>query len=75
VSGLIKRDVAGDFSHINAQRGMFSFSGLTDKIVAWLKEKKSIYMVDGGRISLAGLTPGNIDYVCDSIAQALAFSD
>jgi aspartate/tyrosine/aromatic aminotransferase len=29
-------------------------------------------MVCGGRISLAGLTTGNIDYVCDSIAQALA---
>lgn len=74
VSGLIERGVTGDFSHINAQRGMFSFSGLSDKIVAWLKEKKSIYLVRGGRISLAGLTTGNVDYVCDSIAQALAFS-
>ena len=50
---------------------MFSFSGLPENVVAWLREKKSIYIVGGGRINLAGLTTANIDYVCDSIAEAL----
>jgi len=71
VDGLSERGVDGDFSYIKAQRGMFSFSGLSDDVVTWLKENKSIYVVGGGRISVAGLTTGNIDYICDSIAQAM----
>lgn len=71
VDGLAKRGVAGDFSYITAQRGMFSFSGLSDDVVAWLRANKSIYVVGGGRINLAGLTAANIDYVCDAIAEAI----
>jgi len=36
-----------------------------------LRENKSIYVVGGGRINLAGLTSSNIDYVCDAIAEEL----
>lgn len=71
VSGLAERGVEGDFSYITSQRGMFSFSGLSDSIVDWLRENKAIYVVGGGRINLAGLTSSNIDYVCDAIAEAL----
>jgi len=71
VDGLAARGVDQDFSFIKDQRGMFSFSGLQDDTVAWLRKNKSIYIVGGGRINLAGLTSKNIDYVCDSIAQAL----
>jgi aspartate aminotransferase/aromatic-amino-acid transaminase len=71
VEGLAVRGVEGDFSYITRQRGMFSFSGLSDEIVAWLRANKSIYVVGGGRINLAGLTQANIDYVCDAIGEAL----
>jgi aspartate/tyrosine/aromatic aminotransferase len=71
VDGLAARGVVGDFSYIKQQRGMFSFSGLSDAVVAWLRENKGIYVVKGGRINVAGLTSANIDYVCDSIAEAL----
>ena len=71
VEGLAERGVEQDFSFINEQRGMFSFSGLSDEAVSWLRENKSIYIVKGGRINVAGLTTANIDYVCDSIAEAL----
>jgi aspartate aminotransferase/aromatic-amino-acid transaminase len=71
VDGLAARGVERDFSFIKDQRGMFSFSGLNDDIVAWLRDHKAIYVVGGGRINLAGLTSANIDYVCDSIAEAL----
>ncbi|HSR87537.1 MAG TPA: aminotransferase class I/II-fold pyridoxal phosphate-dependent enzyme, partial [Pontiella sp.] len=71
VEGLQARGVEQDFSFITEQRGMFSFSGLSDDAVAWLRENKAIYIVKGGRINVAGLTSGNIDYVCDSIAEAL----
>lgn len=70
VEGLAERKVPGDFSFIAGQRGMFSFSGLSDEVVQWLRSEKSIYVVAGGRINLAGLTRANIAYVCDAIAQA-----
>ncbi len=72
VDGLEIRGVKEDFSYIARQQGMFSFSGLSDEVVNWLREKKGIYVVGGGRINLAGLNINNIDYVCDSIAEALA---
>jgi aspartate/tyrosine/aromatic aminotransferase len=71
VDGLAARGVDRDFSFIKDQRGMFSFSGLSDDIVMWLRENKAIYVVGGGRINLAGLTTANIDYVCDAITEGL----
>ncbi len=71
VDGIAARGIDRDFSFIKEQRGMFSFSGLNDDIVAWLRDNKAIYVVGGGRINLAGLTTANIDYVCDAIAEAL----
>ena len=71
VEGLKQRGVEQDFSYIVEQRGMFSFSGLTDEAVEWLKQEKSIYIVKGGRINVAGLTSANIDYVCDAVAEVL----
>lgn len=71
VDGLTAQGVEGDFSFIKEQRGMFSFSGLSDEAVSWLREQKHIYVVGGGRINLAGLTTSNIEYVCRSIGEAL----
>jgi aspartate/tyrosine/aromatic aminotransferase len=70
VEGLSAHGAKGDFSSITSQRGMFSFSGLSDEVVQWLRANKSIYVVGGGRINLAGLTKSNIAYVCDAIAMA-----
>ena len=69
--GLAARGVGRDFSFIKRQRGMFSFSGLSPETVQWLRKERSIYIVGSGRINVAGLTPANIDYVCDAIAEAL----
>jgi aspartate/tyrosine/aromatic aminotransferase len=71
VKGLAACGVPGDFSFIEQQRGMFSFSGLSDDVVKWLRAEKSIYVVGGGRINLAGLTTENIDHVCRAIAEAV----
>ncbi|MDJ0623630.1 MAG: amino acid aminotransferase [Desulfocapsaceae bacterium] len=70
VDGLSARDIDTDFSFIKDQSGMFSFSGLNDDTISWLRNNKGIYIVGGGRINVAGLTSKNIDYVCDSIAEA-----
>jgi len=71
VEGLGERGVKEDFSYIIAQRGMFSFSGLSNNLVRWLGDTKGIYVVGGGRINLAGLSHVNMAYVCDAIAEGL----
>ena len=71
VDKLAEKGVDQDFSFIKDQKGMFSFSGLSDEQVSFLRDNRSIYIVKGGRINVAGITSGNIDYLCDAIAEAL----
>lgn len=71
VAALGQHGVPGDFSFIQRQKGMFSFSGLSDAQVKFLKEKKSIYIVGGGRINVAGITSKNMEYLCVSIREAM----
>ena len=63
--------VARDFSFIEQQNGMFSFTGLTKEQVRILRDRYSIYMVDSGRINVAGLTSSNLPAVCQAIADVL----
>ena len=60
-----------DFSFIAGQRGMFSFSGLTPMQVDELKSKHSIYIVNSGRINVAGINAGNVERLCDAIAAVI----
>lgn len=60
-----------DFRFILAQRGMFSYSGLTQDRVQRLRKEFSIYAIDTGRICVAALNSKNIDYVADAIAQVV----
>ena len=61
-----------DFSFIAAQRGMFSFSGLSPLQVDELRNKHSVYVVTaGGRINVAGITLENVDRLCTAISSVL----
>jgi aromatic-amino-acid transaminase len=60
-----------NFDFVIQQRGMFSYSGLTKAQVDRLREEYSIYAVDTGRICVAALNSGNIDYVVDAITNVL----
>jgi aspartate aminotransferase/aromatic-amino-acid transaminase len=71
VEGLAARDTGRDFSFITRQKGMFSFSGLSDAQVTFLQKEKAIYMVKGGRINVAGLQHNTMEYVCDALAESL----
>lgn len=71
-AGLAARGVAMDCSFMTQQNGMFSFSGLNKEQVAFLREEKAIYIVGSGRINVAGLTPENMNGVCDAIAEAMS---
>jgi len=71
VEALRVRGAPRDFSFVTSQRGMFSFSGLSDRQSDWLRRERAIYLVGGGRINVAGLTTRNLDYVADAIVEAL----
>jgi aromatic-amino-acid transaminase len=71
VSTLKEQGVTSDFSFIERQNGMFSFSGLTKDQVTRLKEEFAIYIVGSGRISVAGMTKDNMLPLCKGIAAVL----
>ncbi|NBY00103.1 MAG: aminotransferase class I/II-fold pyridoxal phosphate-dependent enzyme, partial [Burkholderiaceae bacterium] len=63
--------VKQDFDFIQAQRGMFSYSGLSPEQVKRLQEEDSIYALSTGRICVAALNTKNIDKVAQAIAKVL----
>ena len=60
-----------DFSFVIRQRGMFSYSGLGKEQVQRLRSEHSVYAIDSGRICVAALNSGNIDYSARAIASVL----
>jgi aromatic-amino-acid transaminase len=58
-----------DMSFITAQKGMFSYSGLTKEQMQRLRSEFGIYGVDSGRICVAALNKKNIDAVVGAIAK------
>ncbi|MDZ7644965.1 MAG: amino acid aminotransferase [Woeseiaceae bacterium] len=66
-------DVApdADFSHVERANGMFCFLGLSEAQVERLKAERGVYMVGSSRINVAGITPGNVRYLAESIASVL----
>ncbi|MDX1563810.1 MAG: amino acid aminotransferase [Phycisphaeraceae bacterium] len=71
VKTLADKGAGRDFSFITSQSGMFSFSGLSGDQVQALRQNHSIYIVGSGRINVAGITPGNIDRLCEAIVSVL----
>jgi len=63
VESLKKQGSQHDWSHVTKQIGMFAYTGLNKAQVDDLISNSAIYMTGDGRISLAGLNTGNVDYV------------
>ncbi|KLO20637.1 glutamic oxaloacetic transaminase AAT1 [Schizopora paradoxa] len=68
---LVDLKTPGEWGHIKSQIGMFSFTGLTPPQTKALAEKAHIYMTADGRISMAGLNNGNIEYFAESVSKAV----
>jgi len=58
-----------DFGWLVKQRGMFSLLGLDEDGIAALREQHHVYMPRDGRINVAGISDGNVDYVARAIAS------
>ncbi|MFO1414058.1 MAG: amino acid aminotransferase [Burkholderiales bacterium] len=71
VEKLHERMPGRDFRYMLAQRGMFSYSGLTKPQVQKLREEYSIYAVDTGRICVAALNSKNVGYVAHAMAAVM----
>ena len=71
VDTMASKTDKADFSFVATQRGMFSFSGLTKDQVLELRNKHSVYIVNSGRISVAGITSANMEPLCTAIAAVL----
>lgn len=61
----------GDWSHIVKQIGMFSFTGLSVPQCQHLISKYHIYLLDNGRISIAGLCAKTVPYLATAIHDAV----
>jgi aspartate aminotransferase len=72
VETMRQRAPQRDFSFLADQKGMFSFSGLTNLQVDELRSKHAVYVVgNGGRINVAGMTRENMEPLCTAIAAVL----
>lgn len=60
-----------DLSFVVGQKGMFSFTGFTKEMMAELREKYAVYGVANGRICVAGLNHGNVEYAAEAFAKVL----
>ncbi|KAL7405397.1 hypothetical protein ABVT39_000035 [Epinephelus coioides] len=67
VSGLKKEGSTHNWQHVIDQIGMFCFTGLKPDQVERLTKEFSVYMTKDGRISMAGVTSGNVGYLAHGI--------
>ena len=66
---LKKEGSSRDWQHITDQIGMFCFTGMTPAQVEKLTKEYSIYLTKDGRISVAGITSSNVEYLAHAMHQ------
>ena len=72
VRALEAAGVGRDFSFLKEQKGMFSFTGLTKEQAIGLRQNHSIYIVDSGRINVAGITSKNLPRLVEVLKGTLS---
>jgi len=68
-AGLEKAGSTRNWDHVISQIGMFCFSGMTPEQVGRMKDEFHIYMTKNGRISMAGVTSKNVDYLAHAMHE------
>jgi len=61
--GLVKEGSTRNWEHITDQIGMFCFTGMTPEQVAKIIKEHSVYLTKDGRVSVAGVSSANVDYL------------
>jgi aromatic-amino-acid transaminase len=71
VTRLHAAGVAGNLDYITRQKGMFSYSGLSQDQMQRLRSEYGIYGLDSGRICVAAINSRNIDAVVAALARVM----
>jgi aromatic-amino-acid transaminase len=71
-AAIVAKDSSHDVSFLTSQRGMFSYTGLNADSVKLMRERDGVYLVESGRMCVAGLNDRVIDAVATSMAQELS---
>ncbi len=72
VEALAAFGLSQRFAHIDQQRGMFSYTGLSPMQVQRLRDEYSVYMLSSGRANMAGLEASRLQQLASAIAQVCA---
>jgi aspartate/tyrosine/aromatic aminotransferase len=73
LAGKLEERLPGhDFGWLRRQRGMFSLLGLDAAGIARLRDEHHVYVPPDGRMNVAGISDGNVDYVAAAVARLLA---
>lgn len=60
---------AQDFDYLLRQRGMFSYTGFSVAQISRLRDEFGVYLIDSGRVCMAGLNHGNVQQVAEAFAE------
>lgn len=64
---LAKQGSTRDWKHITDQIGMFCFTGINPQQVEKLIKEHSVYLTKDGRISVAGISSKNVEYLASAL--------
>jgi len=67
LKALKDQGTPGEWGHIAKQIGMFAYTGLTEAQVDRLTAEWHIHLPKSGRISMAGVNSGNVEYLARAI--------
>jgi len=65
--GLAREGSSRNWQHITDQIGMFCFTGMTPQQVEAITKDFSVYLTKDGRISVAGISSSNVDYLAHAM--------
>lgn len=67
--GLAREGSQRDWSHVTDTIGMFCYTGMTSEQVTRMWNEFSVYLTKDGRVSIAGITSKNVDYLAHAIHE------
>ncbi|KAL4908061.1 hypothetical protein BDW74DRAFT_148527 [Aspergillus multicolor] len=67
----LEEETGLNWSFVETQIGMFSYTGLVKEQVARLREEFHVYLLTSGRLSVCGLNEGNVRYVAHAIGEVV----
>jgi len=65
--GLIREGSTHNWEHITDQIGMFCFTGMKPEQVEKITKDFSVYLTKDGRVSVAGVSSQNVDYLASAM--------